>query len=107
MIVEVTLLNNKWLVSLLNCVPCMLKTCSRVNVPCVLTCHACLRANVLGVLSCSRALSAFVPHVSKCLECLCTHISMWLAISRAHAPTCLSPMPRTACMTCQRALPPQ
>ena len=63
--------------SLLNCVSCGLKTCSRanvsympcmltwlhVNVPCMLTCLVCSRANVLCVLTCStcqRALSAYV-----------------------------------------------
>ena len=35
--------------SLLNCVPCVPKTCSRANVPCVLTCP---RANVFCVLTC-------------------------------------------------------
>ena len=38
--------------SLLNCVSCVLKTCSRANVPCVLTCS---RANVPCVLTCQRA----------------------------------------------------
>ena len=49
--------------SLLNCVPCVLKTCSYANVPCVLTCSranmscvpTCLRANTPCVLTCSRA----------------------------------------------------
>ena len=35
--------------SLLNCVPCVPKTCSRANVPCVLTCPC---ANVFCVLTC-------------------------------------------------------
>ena len=67
------------LTSLLNCVPCVLKTCSlanvpyvltcsRANVPCVLTCsHAnvpcvltCSRANVLYVLTCQCALRVYV-----------------------------------------------
>ena len=51
------------LMSLLNCVPCVLKTCSRANVPCVLTCSrgnvpcvlTCSRANIPCVLTCSRA----------------------------------------------------
>ena len=46
--------------SLLNCVPFVLKTCSRANVPCVLTCS---RANVLFVVTCSRA---NVPCVLTC-----------------------------------------
>ena len=52
-----------FLTSLLNCVPCVLKTCSRANVPYVLTCSrakvpcelTCSHANVLFVLMCSRA----------------------------------------------------
>ena len=51
------------LMSLLNCVPCVLKTCSRANVPCVVTCSCgnvpcvltCSRANIPCVLTCSRA----------------------------------------------------
>ena len=39
--------------SLLNCVPCVLKTCSRANVPCVLTCQRALHAYVL---TCKRAI---------------------------------------------------
>ena len=54
--------------SLLNCVPCVLKTCSRANVPCVLTCSRanmlcvlkCSRANVSCVLACQRVLGAYV-----------------------------------------------
>ena len=38
--------------NLLNCVPCVLKTCSRVNVPCALTCQRALRAYVF---TCQRA----------------------------------------------------
>ena len=38
--------------SLLNCVSCVLKTCSRANMSCVLTCS---RANVPYVLMCSYA----------------------------------------------------
>ena len=55
--------------SLLNCVPCVLKTCSRANVPCMLTCSRanalcvlmCSRANVPCVLTCQCALGAYVP----------------------------------------------
>ena len=57
--------------SLLNCVPCVLKTCSRANVPCVLTCS---RANVPCVLTCTRA---NVPYV---LTCQC--------VLRAYVLTC-------------------
>ena len=57
--------------SLLNCVPCVLKTCSRANVPSVPTCLAYLRAHVLTCLGCLRA------HVPTCLA--------WL---RARVETC-------------------
>ena len=48
----------KW--SLLNCVPRVLKTCSRSNLPCVLTCSRanvpCERALLAYVLTCQRAI---------------------------------------------------
>ena len=72
--------------SLLNCVPCVLKTCSRANVSCVLTCS---RANVPCVLTCSRA---NVPCVLTC--------------TRANVPyvlTCQCAL-RAYVLTCQRAL---
>ena len=53
--------------SLLNCVPCVLKTCSRANMTCVLTCQRTLRAYMLMCQRVSRALRAYVP---KCTECL-------------------------------------
>ena len=43
--------------SLLNCVSCVLKTCSRASVPYVLTCLRALRAYVL---TCQRVLRAYV-----------------------------------------------
>ena len=46
--------------SLLNCVPRVLKKCSRANVPCLLTCS---RANMSCVLTCSRP---NVPYVLTC-----------------------------------------
>ena len=52
--------------SLLNCVPCVLKTCSRASVTCVLTCQRTLHAYML-MCRVSRALRAYVP---KCTECL-------------------------------------
>ena len=92
--------------SLLKCVPCVLKTCSRANVPYLLTCsHAnvlcvltCSRANVscvliysradvFCVLTCQRALRAHVP---TCLACLRAHVSRCLACLRAHALTLLA-----------------
>ena len=59
--------------------PCVLKTCSRVNVPCVLTCS---RANGPSVLAYSRT------HVPTCLAYSCAHVSTCLACLRAHVPTC-------------------
>ena len=54
--------------SLLNCVLCVLKTCSRANVPYVLTCWCAnvpcgltfSRGNVRCVLTCQRVLHAYV-----------------------------------------------
>ena len=97
--------------SLLNCVPCVLKTCSRANVSCVLTwslatCRACLRTHVPTYLACLRAiqptcsaclcahaltylacLHAIVP---TCPACLCVHLPTYLARLRAHVPMCLA-----------------
>ena len=74
--------------SLLNCAPCLLKTCSRANVLRVLTCS---RANVLRVLT--------------CLSCLRTHVPTYLACLRAQVPTCLACLrAQVPCMlTCSRA----
>ena len=47
-------------VSLLNCVPHFLKTCSGASVPCMLTCSG---ANVPCVLTCLRALRALRAYV--------------------------------------------
>ena len=55
--------------SLLNCVPCVLKTCPRANVPCVLTCSRALRTYVL---TCQRGLRA---HVTTCLARLLAHVT--------------------------------
>ena len=63
--------------SLLNCVPCVLKMCSRANVPCVLMWS---RANVPCVLS---------AHVPACLVWLRAHVPTWLACSRANVPCLL------------------
>ena len=60
--------DHTWMESLLNCVTYMLKTCSRANVPCVLTSPranvpcvlTCSRANVISVLACSRAKAPYV-----------------------------------------------
>ena len=103
----------------LNCVPCVLKTYSCVNVPCVLTCSRALRTYVLTFLcafacshihepECLAWLRAYVPtclaclgvayqrafcaHVSECLACLRVHVPTYLACLRAHLltyPKCL------------------
>ena len=74
----------KWknLVSLLNSVSCVLKTCSGTKVPCVLTCSG---ANVSCVLTCSRAtcLECLHAYVPACLPCLHAHASTSHACSRA------------------------
>ena len=62
--------------SLLNRVPCMLKACSRGNVPCMLTCSrgnvpcvpTCSRANVPCMLMFSRALCVLRHHVPVALH---------------------------------------
>ena len=87
-----------FLMSLLNCVPCVLKACSRPNVLCVLMCLACLGAHVptclaslranlptclsalrAYVLSCQRALRAYVL---TCQRALCTYVLCVLTCSR-------------------------
>ena len=73
------ILNN--MTSLLNCVPCVVKTCSRANVPYVLTCS---RAYVLCVLTCSRA---NVPCV---LTCSLANVPCVLTCSRANTPCVLT-----------------
>ena len=64
-----------------SCVRCVLKTGSRANVPCVLTCSrtrescvlTCSRAKVPCVLTCSRA---NVPCVVTCQRALRTYIAV-------------------------------
>ena len=85
--------------SLLNHVPCVLKTFTRSRA---------LRAYVI---TCQSALSAYVPHVSTCLVYLCSHVSTCLVISRAQVPTCLESLASHGLcdhmITCHRALLPQ
>ena len=81
----------------LNCVSCVLKTCSRANLPCVHMCQralraqvpkralraygpthlACLRANVPCVLECSGI------NVHCVLTCSCPNVSCGLICQRA------------------------
>ena len=77
--------------SLLNCEPCVLKTCSCFNVSCVLTCSC---VNVPCVLVCQRALRAHMPTCLPCLRPKC------LACSRAHMECAL----RAYMLTCPRTL---
>ena len=60
----------RFIVSLINCVPCLLKTCSQANVPCVLTSQRVLRV-----------------HVPLCLESLTSHGL------RDHVITCQHALP--------------
>ena len=100
--------------SLLNCVRCVLKTCSRANIPCVLTCSRasvltwsranvpcvlmCSRANVPYLLTYLRALHAYVltcqralhAYVFRCQRALCAYVLMFLASERAQVPTCFA-----------------
>ena len=86
--------------SMLNCMPCMLKSCSHANVLCVVTCS---RANVPWVLTYSRA---NVPCVVKCsranVPCVSTYsranVLCMLSRSRANVPWVLT------CLTCQYVL---
>lgn len=86
------------LVNLLNCVSCLLKTSSRVNMTCVVTCS---RVTVSGVLMCLRAKAPWV------LNCLCQHDLRTYVLTCQHAMqthllTCqhtLSSLPHTACVT--------
>ena len=67
--------------SLLNYVPCVLKTCSRANVPCVLT---CLRAHVP---TCQRALRAYVLKYQRALR---VYVLTCQRALRNHVPTCFA-----------------
>ena len=79
--------------SLLICVPCVLKMCSRDNVPRVLTCS---RANVPCLLTCQRILRAYVLTWQRSLRAYVLTCQRRL---RAHMLTCqhlLNPLPHTA-----------
>ena len=103
--------------SLLNCVPCVLKTCSRTNVPCVLTYQRVFCAHVPACLACSRALQAYVltcqralrASVITCQLVLRTYVITCQRSVRAHMPTCFACSRANAfwvltCLTCQHAL---
>ena len=105
---------NILILSLLNCVPWVLKPCSPANMPCVLTCSRanvscmlmCSRTNVPCALTCSLAnvfcvlthSSANVPCELTCsranvpceLTCSCANVSTCLVCLRSHMPTCLA-----------------
>ena len=67
-----------FLMSLLNCVPCVLKACSRPNVLCVLMCLACLGAHVPTCLASLRA------NLPTCLVCSRAYLPCVLTCSRAN-----------------------
>ena len=79
--------------SLLNCVPCVIKTCSRTNVPSVLMCNfpcvlMCSRASVPCVLTCSRT---NVLCVLTCSLVSMHYVLTWLTSQhdlRAYVHTC-------------------
>ena len=83
------ILKNIYERSLLNCVPYLLKTCSRANVSYVLTCFMCLRAHVPTCFACLRALRALRAQVLTCLACLRAHVPTCLACLRANVPCVL------------------
>ena len=106
------------LTSLLNCVPCVLKTCSHADVLCVLMCsHAsapytrtcslanvpCALAwslsNVPCVLTCSRGNVSFVL---ACQDALCPYVLTCKVASRALALT--GQCTRSAYLTCKHVL---
>ena len=94
--------------SLLNCVPRVLKTCSRANVSCVLMCS---RTNVPCVLTWQRALHVYMLTCSRVnvpcvLTCLRVNVHCVLTCSRANVPCVLTcSLASVPCvLSCQRAL---
>ena len=96
-IIKFTEISSLYWWSLLNCVPCVIKTCSRANVPYVLTCSrakvpcvpACSRANLLWVLTCSRVNAPCVRMCSRfkvlcMLPCSHANVTCVLTCLRAH-----------------------
>ena len=86
-------------VTLLNCVSCVLKLCSRVNVSCVLT---FTRAKVPCVLKYSRGnvycvLRCYCMGTCSCANVL--HVSTYLAYLCIHVSTQLVNMPWVPCLT--------
>lgn len=99
-------LNLAKFLSLLNCVPCVTKTCERANVPGVLICS---RANALCVVLC---LSANLPRVLRYLTCknpLHTYVLTCQHVMRAHVSICIESISiawhdfRDHVITCQHA----
>ena len=85
--------------SLLNCMPCVLKTCSHADVPCVLACNGCQRVLRAYVLTCQHVLHAHVltwqcPLCAYVFTCSSANVSCVLTCSRDKAPYVL---------TCSRA----
>ena len=99
--------------SLLNCLPYVLKTCSRTSGPCLLTCS---RANVPCVLTCSRdnvhcMFQRLRANMSCVLTCSTVNVSFILTCSGANVP-CVLAFQRALhthvlmCLTCPRAQVP-
>ena len=107
--------------SLLNCVPCVVKTCSRANVPYVLTCSrayvlcvlTCLRANVPCVLTCSHANTSCVlthsrartmrAHLLTCQCTLCDYVLKCQHPLSAYVLTYQRPLSAEV-LTCKRVI---
>ena len=96
------------LLSLLNCVPYILKTCSRAVRAYVLTCLACLRVHEptglrVHVPTCLTCSHANVPCVLKCSRALRAYVLMCQRVLRAYVLTCQRVL-RAYALACQRAL---
>ena len=102
---------------LLNCVPCILKTCSRTSVCCMLTCSraniscmlTCSHGNMSQVLTCLTCQHALRPYALTCQHALWAHV-----LTFQHALSPLSHMPcvttwstaNTTCLACLEFLMP-
>ena len=75
--------------SLLNCKPYVLKTCSRANVPCVLTCLRAVRDHLPMCLAC---LGAHVPTCSSANvpQCSCANVRCMLTCSCVNVPSSIT-----------------
>ena len=104
--IKAVLCLRKWLRQELNCVPCVLKTCSGANVPYMLTCSrtsvyfvlTCAHGNMSCVLTCSRPslpclFTSSRPNMLCVLTCSRGKVLCVLSRSRAsvsHVSACLA-----------------